>query len=74
MHLRYGEQREMRLRNAMQGIIPDGLLARFSVVTLDEGAPFAELGAFIPALLRAVAHDRRKVLIGTERARAMTRT
>lgn len=68
-----GEQREMRLKIAMQGIIPDGLLARFSVVTLDEGSPFSELGVFIPALLRAVAHNRRQVLIGTERAQAMSR-
>lgn len=66
-----GEQREDRFRIAAQGIIPDGLLARFSAVGADPNDAWRELEDFIPELLKAVVPDKRQVLIGTERSRAM---
>lgn len=68
-----GEQRQDRFRIAAKGIIPDGLLARFSAVGADPTHAWRELEDFIPALLMAVAPDKRKVLIGTDRASAMAR-
>ena len=65
------EQREMRLRNAMAGYIPDGALIRFSVVGNDSERAFALMDRFIPILLEAVPSAKRKVLIGTELAKAM---
>jgi EpsI family protein len=68
-----GEQREDRFRIATQGIIPDGLLARFSAVGADPAHAWRELEEFLPALLAAVAPDKRKVLIGTDRAIALSK-
>jgi EpsI family protein len=62
-----GQQREDRLRIAMKGIIPDGLLSRFSAVVADPSDAWREIEDFIPALVMAVAPDYRKVLIGTDR-------
>jgi EpsI family protein len=67
-----GEQREDRLRIAMQGIIPDGLLSRFSTVVADPTDAWREIEAFVPALVAAIAPNYRKVLIGTERGDKMS--
>jgi EpsI family protein len=64
-----GQQRKARLEIAMQGIIPDGLLSRFSIVGDDPGQDWAAIGAFVAELIAAVAPNRRNVLIGTERAK-----
>ena len=62
------QQQIDRLRTAAQGDIADGILARFSVNGADTAAAGDVLGAFIPALIAAVAADCRSVLVGTERA------
>ena len=64
-----GQQRKARLEIAMQGIIPEGLLSRFSIVGDDPGLDWAAIGAFVAALIAAIAPNRRNVLIGTERAK-----
>jgi EpsI family protein len=64
-----GQQRKARLEIAMQGIIPDGLLSRFSIVGDDPGLDWAAIGAFVAELIAAIAPNRRNVLIGTERAK-----
>ena len=61
-----GEQREVRLKNAMQGYVPDGVLVRFSMVGDDSGQAFDVMNAFVPALLEAVKPDKRKALVGTD--------
>lgn len=63
-----GEQRKARLEIAMQGIIPDGLLSRFSIVGQDPNQDWATIGAFVTELIAAIAPDMRKVLIGSQRA------
>ena len=63
-----GEQRKARLEIAMQGIIPDGLLSRFSIVGQDPNHDWATIGAFVTELIAAIAPDMRKVLIGSQRA------
>ena len=66
------EQRSARLKIALQGIIPDGLLTRFSAPVSNVGGAWDEIESFVPTLLAAVAPASRKVLIGSERAHAMT--
>lgn len=68
-----GEQRTDRLQIAMRGIVPDGLLSRFSATAADGHDAWRELQTFIPQLVLAVAPQWRKVLIGTERADAIQR-
>jgi EpsI family protein len=66
------QQSSMRLSNVLHGYIPDGVLARFSIVSPDTKQAMAIISAFIPALLRSVAPDDRAALIGTRRATALT--
>lgn len=66
-----GEQRKVRLQNAMDGYVPDGALIRFSLVDNDSKAAFRTLDAFIPELLAAVASGKRRALIGTQLAKTM---
>lgn len=66
-----GEQREVRLRTAMAGYVPDGALIRFSIVGDDSEAAFRTLEKFIPELLESVAADQRRALIGTRLAKTM---
>jgi EpsI family protein len=63
-----GQQRKARLEIAMQGIIPDGLLSRFSIVGDDPNQDWRTMDAFVTELIAAIAPNRRNVLIGTERA------
>jgi EpsI family protein len=63
-----GQQRKARLEIAMQGIIPDGLLSRFSIVGDDPGLDWASIGAFVAELIAAIAPNRRNVLVGDARA------
>lgn len=69
-----GQQRADRLRIAMQGIIPDGLLCRFSAAEALDGSPWASIEAFLPEFLSAIKPDARKVLIGSQLAAAMRST
>ena len=64
-------QREILLRDAMAGFIPDGVLVRASVVDDDAARGFATLRAFIPALLTAVKAGSRPALIGTAATKSM---
>lgn len=65
------QQRWDRLRIAFEGVIPDGVLSRFSIVSSDPDLAWKELKDFIAALITAMPANKRQVLIGTERARAM---
>jgi EpsI family protein len=65
------EQRLNRLTAAMHRYIPDGLLARFSMVETGSGAAFAEISRFIPELLSEIPKGRLGVFVGTTRARLL---
>lgn len=65
------EQREVRLRTAMAGYVPDGVLVRFSAVGEDAVRSFAVIDRFIPTLLDAVATNKRKALVGNAVANAL---
>lgn len=66
-----GQQREDRFRIALQGIIPDGLLVRFSTSPSNVSDAWDAIEAFVSTLVIAIPPKHRKVLIGTERANAM---
>ncbi len=66
-----GEQRVERLRTAMHRFIPDGLLARFSVIGSDKTASLAIMERFVPNLVMHVAAKERRALIGTARASSL---
>jgi EpsI family protein len=67
-----GQQRLDRLRTALDGYIADGVLARFSALGSEPTVTLTLLEGFIPELLMAVPVERRRALIGTGRAEAMT--
>ncbi|HWY60334.1 MAG TPA: EpsI family protein [Rhizomicrobium sp.] len=62
------EQRLQRLETAMHHYIPDGLLARFSVVGPDATTGLRVMMQFIPRLVAHVAAGQLGPLIGTSRA------
>jgi EpsI family protein len=64
------QQRAARLQTSMRGIIPDGMLSRFSIAGGEPEHDWKTIGAFVAELIAAVAPNDRKVLIGTERAQA----
>lgn len=66
-----GQQREDRFRIALQGIIPDGLLVRFSTSPSNVSDAWEAIEAFVSTLVIAIPPKHRKVLVGTERANAM---
>lgn len=64
------QQRADRFRNAMAGLIPDGILCRFS--TPDESAKaWAGLELFVHDLIAATKPQGQKVLVGTERTQQL---
>ena len=65
------QQRRERLRIAMQGIIPDGVLVRFSSRSIEAGGTWPEITKFAAALMQAMPSERRAALIGTRRAAAL---
>jgi EpsI family protein len=65
-----GEQRKVRLADAMHGFISDGLLMRFSAIG-DSAASFAMLEAFVPTLLDAIPRGQRPALIGSRLSQTM---
>jgi EpsI family protein len=65
------QQRSDRLRMSLQGLIPDGLLARFTSSGVEPDAAWTSIEGFVAELIVAMKADRRKVLIGTARAEAM---
>ncbi len=67
------EQRGARLKIAMQGIIPDGLLSRFSVSGEYPDRDWRSIEGFVGELILAIKPDDRKVLIGSEQASLVAR-
>lgn len=65
------EQRRDRLRAAIGGYIPDGVLARFSALGEDPAQVMPGVERFAASLVRAVAAASRDALIGTARAQAL---
>jgi EpsI family protein len=65
------EQRLDRVRIAMRGEVPDGVLCRFSAIVEDPGHAWRDIEGFVPGLLTAMAPKNRAVLIGTDRAKVM---
>lgn len=66
-----GDQRSVRLKTAMEGYVPDGVLVRFSALGTDPKAAFALIDRFVPALLAATPASRRNALVGTQLANAI---
>jgi EpsI family protein len=66
------EQRVDRMRNAIAGLVPDGVLARFSRMTPSVSDPATTLLGFIPTMLAAVPATKRKALVGTELGGALS--
>jgi EpsI family protein len=64
-----GEQRKVRLKTAMAGLIPDGALVRFSMIDSDAENSFKILENFVPKLLASIAPKSRAALVGTELAK-----
>jgi EpsI family protein len=62
------QQRAARLQIGMQGIVPDGLLCRFSMSGENVERNWKTIDGFVTELLGAIAPDKRNVLIGDERA------
>ena len=54
----------------MRGMIPDGILVRFSAVAIEPGGAWPALTAFVVDLLRAVPKADLPMLVGTARAKA----
>jgi EpsI family protein len=69
--VRGGEQRMDRMKIAIQGIVPDGLLARFSMVDPNSAVAFPALDEFAKALLLATHSANRPALIGTTLSQAL---
>jgi len=64
------EQRVVRLKQALEGVVSDGLLFRMSAVRLvDQPALHGELAAFARSLVAAVDPRMLQALIGREYAR-----
>lgn len=68
-----GEQRSMRLREQLAGIIPDGILVRLSTVAEPTPATFAALAAFGRAFILAVKPADREILVGPTLAATLQR-
>jgi EpsI family protein len=63
-----GQQRAARLKIAMEGVIPDGLLSRFSMAGDVPQKDWNTITEFVAELIGAIPPAKRNVLIGTERA------
>ncbi len=68
------EQRTDRVKLAMQGLVADGVLSRFSIVGEDSNGNFGQLGQFVASLLQTTEAAGRRALIGTDLAAAVGRT
>jgi EpsI family protein len=63
-----GGQRKARFEIALQGIIPDGVLCRFSAAGDYPELRWQEIYGFVGELLGAMKPADRRILIGTQRA------
>jgi EpsI family protein len=64
-----GEQRRARFENTMAGVVPDGVLCRFS--TANAGAAWTGLHQFLLELIEATPPAGRQVLVGSARSLAL---
>jgi len=64
-----GEQKRARFQNTLAGIVPDGVLCRFT--TANTPAASAGLHQFLLELIGATAPPGRRALVGSERALAL---
>ncbi|MCP3730831.1 EpsI family protein [Sphingomonas sp. MG17] len=62
---RWRDQRIAMAKSNLQGYIPDGLLGRASIISMDAAAAWEELVSFINALLDTAPVAGRRLLIGT---------
>lgn len=67
------QQRADRLKIAMQGIIPDGILSRFSIAGEHPENDWRTIAGFVGELMAAIPLSQRKILIGTEQAKLTIR-
>lgn len=67
------EQRWLKLRQAFQGILPDGVLVRFSTIGDDPAAAWNMNRRFAADFIAAVAVAARPALIGTARSEQLAR-
>lgn len=65
------QQRVDRLRTAMEGVVADGILMRFSGISPDPAPVFSIIETFVPALIQAVPPQHRPALIGSRLAAAL---
>lgn len=68
------EQRDARFQSAFRGIVPDGILCRFSAWGDSPEAGWRATDELVRALLTAIKSPRRAVLIGSARAAALAST
>jgi EpsI family protein len=66
------EQRQMKFRIALSGVIPDGVLVRISNMRGDDAEGFGLNAHFAAELMKAVPPVVRPALITTDRARRMS--
>lgn len=66
------EQRWMRLKTEMRGIVPDGALVRFSNLRPDPAAGYLLNQQFAADLVHAISPAARRALMGTELARKLS--
>lgn len=66
-----GEQREMRFRTALAGIIPDGVLVRISNTAPDDAKGFALNSRFAADMMAAIPPSVRPALITTAKAQQL---
>ena len=64
-----GEQRRARFQNTISGIVPDGVLCRFSAA--NTGGAWAGLHEFLLELIGATPSAGRQVLVGSARSLAL---
>lgn len=64
------EQRKARFDNTLAGVIPDGVLCRFSTSDDSVGA-WGRLEQFVRGLVAATGAEGQRVLVGTERSREL---
>jgi len=66
-----GEQRQARFLNAFHGLVPDGVLCRFSTWAPDPQSAWLAIDALVKAIVVGTRADARDVLIGSQRAAAL---
>lgn len=68
------KQREARIRNALAGLVTDGVLVRFSTLAGDVGSGDAVNEAFVREFVANIGTDLRRVLLGSDLSRRLAGT